>query len=190
MGGPTSSHEPPRLSLPVNVNRDHWRGPLRAPVTLLAYGGYECPHSAAAHPQVLRVLKRLGRGLRFVFRHFPLSTAHPHALHAAMAAEAAGAQGQYWAMHDYLFEHQGELDDGSLVMHAATLGLDVHHFETDLAEERHAERVREDVISGAQSGVIATPAFFLDGVRHHGALDAVTLLGAIRALRRGRASGP
>src|SRR5512132_3360495 len=98
------------LSVPVSAD-DHAQGPPDAPVTLVEYGDYECPHCGRAYPIVRKVQLRLGDRLRFVFRNFPLSEAHPHAEHAAEAAEAAGTQGKYWEMHDTLFEHQQALGD-------------------------------------------------------------------------------
>src|SRR6187200_3268377 len=111
-----------RLTLPVGP-RDHAQGPVGAPVTLVEYGDYECPHCGRAFPIVKEVQRRLGETLRFVFRNFPLSEAHPHALNAAEAAEAAGSQGKFWEMHDTLYRHQHALDDRHLLSYAKTLGL-------------------------------------------------------------------
>jgi protein-disulfide isomerase len=119
--------------------------------------------------------------LRFAYRHFPLSTAHPHAQRAAEAAEAAGAQNQFWEMHDVLFENQQALEDEDLAEYATALNLDVAQFISDLVEHVHAPRVREDFMSGVRSGVNGTPTFFINGVRHDGAFDFETLLNAIRA---------
>src|SRR2546423_12240032 len=117
-----------RLTLPVS-QRDHQQGPETAPVTLVEYGDYECPYCGEAHPIVKELQRRLGDRLRFVFRNFPLTNAHPHAEHAAETAEAAGAQGKFWEMHDYLYEHQRALDDEHLETYAGTLGLDVERFD-------------------------------------------------------------
>ena len=99
-----------RLALPVS-DRDHILAPETATVTLVEYGDYECPYCGLAHPIVKELLRRFGDQLRFVFRHFPLIQVHPHAEHAAQAAEVAGRQGKFWEMHDYLFEHQDALDE-------------------------------------------------------------------------------
>jgi protein-disulfide isomerase len=169
-----------RLTLPVGP-RDHRQGPETAPVTLVEYGDYECPHCGAAHPIVKEIKRRLGKRLCFVFRHFPLTQVHPHAEHAAEAAEAAGAQGKFWQMHDSLFEHQEALDDVHLVLYAVALQLDEDRFVRELAEHVYAPRVREDFLSGVRSGVNGTPTFYINGVRHDASYDLPTLLAAIEA---------
>jgi protein-disulfide isomerase len=167
------------LTLPVS-ERDHVQGPETAPVTLVEYGDFECPYCGAAHPIVKAIQRQLEDQLRFVFRHFPLSTAHPHAMTAAEAAEAAGAQGRFWEMHDTLFENQQALDDVSLVTYARALGLDVERFEREMAAHVYAPRVREDFVSGVLSGVNGTPTFFINGARHDGSWDAESLLEALQ----------
>jgi protein-disulfide isomerase len=169
------------LALPVSPARDHIRGPDNAPVTLLEYGDYECPYCAAAHGIVNAILASAGSEVRFVFRHFPLTTMHPHAEHAAEAAEAAGAQGKFWAMHDVLFENQQRLAGPHLLAYGEALGLDVGPFGADLAGHVHAPKVREDFMSGVRSGVNGTPTFYINGVRHDGSWDAVSLLEAVRS---------
>ncbi len=172
------NNEPQQLVAPVDPARDHIAGPVDAPMQLVEYGDFECPYCALAHPNVAAVQSELGDRLAFVFRHFPLTTAHPHAGVAAEAAEAAGAQGMFWPMHDRLFETRAlELPD--LLGHARDLRLDLDTFTEDLAEHRHAERIREDLASGARSGVSGTPAFFVNGRRHEGDYDARTLLAAL-----------
>jgi len=160
-------------------HRDHIEGPDTANVTLVEYGDYECPYCGEAFSIVKAIQKRLGKRLRYVFRHFPLANAHPHAGAAAEAAEAAGAQGQFWKMHDTLYENQDALEDQDLLEYATELGLDVARFADDMAEHRHAARVREDFTSGIRSGVNGTPSFFINGVRHDGGYDLATLLAAI-----------
>jgi protein-disulfide isomerase len=167
-----------RLVVPVSA-RDHVEGPETAPVTLVEYGDYQCPYCGAAYPIVKRVQKRLGDHLRFVFRNFPLSEIHPFAEGAAEGAEAAGAQGKFWEMHDRLFEHQRALDQGHLVEYARQLGLDVARFERDLGDHNFAGRVREDFLSGARSGVNGTPTFYINGRRHDASYDFDTLLAAL-----------
>jgi len=168
----------PRLTVPVG-KRDHVEGLATAPVTLVEYGDFECPHCGAAHFVVKELQQRLGTNLRFVFRHFPLAMIHPHAQHAAEAAEAAAAQGNFWPMHDLLFENQEALDDFDLVQRAAALNLDADQFASELASHVHAPRVREDFMSGARSGVNGTPSFFINGVRYDESYDFVSLLTAI-----------
>lgn len=179
----TSEMQSARLVLPVS-ERDHRQGPDDAPVTLVEYGDFECPYCGAAYPIVQEVQRRLGDHLRFVFRNFPLTQIHPHAQHAAETAEAAAAQGKFWAMHDILFEHQRQLDDDHLARYASELGLDTGRFETEMAAHAHAGRVREDFLSGVRSGVNGTPTFFINSRRHDDAYDLDTLLAAIERAKR------
>src|SRR5271156_1400397 len=169
-----------KLKPPVGPN-DQIQGPAKAPVTLVEYGDYECPYCGEAYSVVKALQKRLGDQMRLVFRHFPLSNAHPHAQHAAEAAEAAGAQGKFWEMHDLLYENQAALEDEDLIGYAANLGLDVARFTRELAEHHYAARVREDFLAGVRSGVNGTPSFFINGVRHDGSYDFDSLLAAIEA---------
>jgi protein-disulfide isomerase len=155
----------PRLVLPVGA-RDHIQGPADAPLTLVEYGDFECPYCGMAYPLIKDTQRQLGDQLRFVFRHFPITTSHPHARHAAEAAEAAAAQGQFWEMHDMIYEHQQTLGDAHLRRFAAQLGLDEERFDRDMAERRYEDRVREDFMSGVRSGVNGTPTFFINGVRY------------------------
>jgi len=172
------SSESHRLTVPVS-ERDHIQGALDAPMTLVEYGDYECPYCGLAYPVVKQVQRTLADRLAFVFRHFPLGSVHPHALIAAESAEAAGAQGRFWPMHDRLFEHQDALDPRSLIAHAAALALDVGRFVEELQAHRHLPRIRDDLESGAASGVNGTPTFFVNGVRHEGAYDAESLIAAL-----------
>src|SRR6266700_1614794 len=133
----SDSLENERLSVPIG-KRDHIQGNPTAPISLLEYGDYECPHCGSAHQLVKLLREALGPDLCFVFRNFPLTSIHPHAEHAAEAAEAAGAQGKFWEMHDCLFEHQDALDDIHLIRYAAMLSLDVREFSRELSEHRYA----------------------------------------------------
>ncbi|MDX6370100.1 MAG: hypothetical protein QOG93_1602 [Gaiellaceae bacterium] len=170
----------PRLTVPIKED-DHVLGPATAPVTLVEYGDYECPYCGAAHTSVRELLATAGDGIRFVFRHFPLGQIHPHAVPAALAAEAAGAQGMFWQMHDLLFTNQQRLDTPDLLAYAEELGLDVERFARDLEQRTYEPRVREDFMSGIRSGVNGTPTFFVNGVRHNGGYDLPSLLAAVRA---------
>jgi protein-disulfide isomerase len=154
-------------------------GPDDAPVTLVEYGDYQCPHCGRAYPIVKDIQERLGQGLRFVFRNFPLAEIHPHAQHAAEAAEAAAAQQHFREMHDALFENQRALTDRYLAEYAAGIGLDVTRFQHELSAHTHAPRVREDFISGVRSGVNGTPTFFINGLRYDGSWDFEELLDAL-----------
>jgi protein-disulfide isomerase len=104
----------------------------------------------------------------FVFRHFPVTELHPHAEQAALAAEAASAQGSFWQMHDLLFERQAALERQDLERYAKEIGLDLSAFGLSLDERSGLQRVREDLQSGRESGVNATPKFFINEVRHDG----------------------
>jgi protein-disulfide isomerase len=174
------SFELPTLSQPV-TDRDHIIGPANAAVTLVEYGDFECPYCGMAHPIVKEILSAFGNQLRFAYRHFPLSRVHPHAESAAEAAEAAGAQGSFWPMHDLLFEHQDALEDRDLLTYAAALDLDLERFAAELEAGVHAARVREDFLSGVRSGVNGTPTFFINGERYDGTVDFASLAAAINA---------
>ena len=149
-------------------------------MTLLEYGDYECPYCGAAYPIVKDVQAAMGDELRFVFRNFPITTAHPHAAQAAEAAEAAAAQERFWPMHDLLYENQQRLEGENLFAYADRLGLDAERFKRELEGHVHAERVHEDFMSGVRSGVNGTPGFFINGVRYDDSYDFDTLLGALR----------
>jgi protein-disulfide isomerase len=167
-----------RLTPPVSID-DHVQGPSSAPVTLVEYGDYECPYCGAAYPIVKELQRRLGDQLRFIFRNFPLTNAHPHAEHAAEAAEAAAGQGKFWEMHDALYENQDALADQELTSLAEGVGLDVGLFEDDMVARKFAPRVRADFMSGVRSGVNGTPSFFINGERHDGSYDLETLQEAV-----------
>jgi formate-nitrite transporter family protein len=156
-----------RLTPPVG-ERDHATGPVDAPITLVEYGDFECPYCGMAHPVVKSIRRELGDELRFVFRHFPLAEAHPHARRAAQAAEAAGSQGRFWEMHEMLFTNQQALDDVDLVRYARELDLDVERFAQELESGTYERRVRDDFRSGVRSGVNGTPTFFINGSRFDG----------------------
>src|SRR5712691_11573492 len=164
-----------QLTVPVGPH-DHATGPHDAPVTLVEYGDFQCPHCGRAYPIVKDIVRTLGAKLRFVFRNFPLTRIHPEAEHAAEAAEAAAAQDAFWPMHDRLFERQFALDDDRLVEYAADLGLDADRLRGELEAGTHAARVRDDFMSG----VNGTPTFFINGVRYDGAWDRESLLEALQ----------
>lgn len=176
-----------KLALPVS-QRDHIRGPGSAPLTLVEYGDFECPHCGRAYGIVKELEEDLGPQLRVVFRDFPLATIHPHAEAAALAAEAAGEQGKFWEMHDILFENQEALAAENLLQYALVLDLDMAEFEEALRNGRPLPKVREDFMSGVRSGVNGTPAFFINGQRHDGSYEYPELLRALReaALARAR----
>ena len=168
------------LYIDVDPERDHIRGPLVAPVTVVEYGDFECPYCGQAEPVVRELLRDFG-DVRYVWRHLPLNDVHPNTQLAAEAAEAAADQGAFWEMHDLLFAHQDALRPNDLVSYAEQLGLDVERFASDLREHAGAARVAEDVDSADLSGVSGTPTFFVNGRRHYGAYDIATLSAAVRA---------
>jgi protein-disulfide isomerase len=144
------------------------------------YGDFECPYCGRAEPVIRELVQTFGRDLRFVFRHLPLEDVHEHAALAAEAAEAAGAQGRFWEMHDLLLAHQDALTVPDLRDYARQLGLDEDRFIEDLDSRRFALRVARDVQSADASGVAGTPTFFINGRRHYGAYDLDSLTTAFR----------
>jgi len=169
-----------RLTQPVSA-RDHAEGPANAPVTLVEYGDYQCPYCGAAYPVVKRLQKKLGKKLRFVFRNFPLTEAHPYALIAAETAEAAALQGKFWEMHDLLFKQQKLLKPEVIPAWAKKLGLDVDKFGNDIKQGVVEKRIKEDRQSGIRSGVNGTPTFFINGTRYDGPPDYGSLLEALES---------
>jgi protein-disulfide isomerase len=167
------------LTPPVS-QEDHLLGTLTAPVTLVEYGDYECPYCGRAYPIVNALKQRLGDSLCLAYRHFPLSQIHPHAELAAEAAEAAGAQGAFWPMHDLLFQHQNALGSAYLLEYAAVLRFDTDRFERELTGRVYQPKVREHFRSGIWSGVNGTPTFFINGHRHDGPWELPDLFAAIQ----------
>ncbi|MGO9660822.1 MAG: Na+/H+ antiporter NhaA, partial [Acidimicrobiales bacterium] len=170
------------LQVPVEAGRDHVRGPEQALVTVVEYGDFECPYCGQAEPVVRELLRDFG-DVRYVWRHLPLSDVHPHAQQAAEAAEAAAAQGAFWAMHDRLLEHQQALGPAELVGHAAAVGIDVGLFAHSLKHHAGSARIAEDVDGADLSGVTGTPTFFVNGRRHYGSFDVDALVAAVQAAR-------
>ena len=169
----------PATMEPLEAGVDHVRGSAAGRL-IVEYGDYECPYSRAAFREIERVERQLGDGVRFAFRHFPLTTIHPHALAASAAAEAAAFQDRVWPMHELLFHRQHALADEDLRGYAAELGLDVEQFDADWRSDRVAARIRRDVDSGIASGEVkGTPTLFIDGIVHRGTYDASTLIAAL-----------
>jgi protein-disulfide isomerase len=164
---------------PVDEALDHVRG-SPAGRLIVEYGDYECPYSRQAYRAIERVETELGEGVRFAFRHFPLTGIHPHALAAAAAAEAAALQDRFWDLHELLFRGQKALEDDHLRWYAGSLGLDVARFDRDRAGVAVLGRVWRDVESGMASGEVrGTPTLFINGVVYRGAYDAAALLEAL-----------
>jgi protein-disulfide isomerase len=170
-----------KLKIAVSKD-DHSQGSDKAPLVLVEYGDYQCPHCGHAFPMVKRLQKALGEQLKFVFRNFPLSEVHPDALNAAKVAEAAALQGKFWEMHDLLFEKQANLDVESLGDYAAQLGLDVEALNEAVGKASVENRVETDFEGGVRSGVNGTPTFFVNGVRYDGDWEYGPFLNALKGM--------
>jgi protein-disulfide isomerase len=162
------------LAVPVS-EEDHAQGLSRAAVTLLEYGDYQCPYCGQAYPIIKEVQASMGRKLRFVFRNFPLTQAHPYAELAAEAAESAAVDGKFWEMHDALYENQAMLSEDGVMEIARKLGLNLARFVEDIRTRKFMNHVRKDFMGGVKSGVNGTPCFFINGKRHDGPWDYETL---------------
>jgi protein-disulfide isomerase len=149
------------LTIPANAT-DHSIGPSNARVIVTEYGDFECPNCKQAAPAVKLLLHRFDGRIRFVYRHFPLEEVHPHALHAAEAAESAGGQGKFWPMHDLLFENQPHLRLPQLRDYAERLELDLPRFMAEMKDHVYLQRIRDHIQGGRESGVRATPTFYVN----------------------------
>ena len=156
-----------KLRIPVS-DADHARGPVHAPIVLVQYGDYQCPHCGAAYPITEQLQETLKGEMRFVFRHFSMTQIHPEALNAARAAEAAGMQGRFWQMHSMLFENQDSLRVGNLLAFATATRLVLKKFAKDMESAYVEEKIQEDFRGGVRSGVNGTPTFFINGLRYDG----------------------
>ena len=166
----SAAQEESRLLDPVH-DWDHSKGPANAEFTLVEYGDYECPDCSSLFQTLHSLQAELNTRLRLVYRHYPMSGVHKRAQMAAEAAEAAGAQGRFWEMHNLLFLNQQALKRENLVTYAEQLELDANRFKLELKQELHAPRVRKNFIAGVQNGVNGTPGLFLNGVRQQGVFD-------------------
>jgi len=174
-------HVPFELAVPVGPT-DHATGATHALATVVEYGDFECPNCRQAQPAVQLLLQRFSGRVRFVFRHFPLEEVHPHALAAAQAAECAGGQGKFWEMHDLLFENQPHLKAKDLHAYAERLGLDMARYTAEMDDEVYLQRIREQLQSGLDSGVRATPTFFINGRIQDVSFGLRALFDAVEAL--------
>jgi protein-disulfide isomerase len=168
-----------RLLLPIQPE-DHVQGPPEATFTLVEYGDYECPDCGQLFVTLCALRAELGDDMRLAFRHYPRSGIHPRAQQAAEAAEAAGAQGLFWDMHDLLFRHQSALKTKHLNAYARQLNLDSKQFSKQLKNRAFEQRVREDFRRGVANGVYGTPGLFINGVRYSGLLDRESLLSELK----------
>jgi protein-disulfide isomerase len=171
------------LTPPVTA-RDHAQGSATAPLTLVEYGDYECSYCGKAYPIIKAVQRALGAKLRFVFRNYPLTQLHPHALHAAEVAEAVALHGKFWEIHDTLFEHQRALTDAHLLDHARRLGLDPDKIATEATSEPVISRIKADMAGADTSEIQGTPSFFINGEGYDGPWDEASLLAALQAALR------
>ncbi len=176
-----SSEDTPRLTSAVSETRDHVQGSPSAKVTLVEYGDYQCPYCGEAYGIIKRIQKKFGPDLRFVFRNFPITEAHPFAETGAEIAEAAGSQGKFWEMHDHLYENQQSLSNVDFFARYASekLGLDGKKLKNEVLTRAYTPRIQEDFISGVRSGVNGTPTFFINEYRHNGSYDYDVLEEAI-----------
>lgn len=168
------------LTLQTPVTDEDWStGPADAPVTIVEYVDFECPHCRAAH-ELLDAIRAEYPDFRLVVRHFPITSIHPHAQAAAEAAEAAGAQGKFWEMHDLLFTHQDRLGDDDLHGYAQQLNLDLARFDRALADQTYQARVKQSFRNGITDGVNGTPTIFINDVRYDGPRDYETFQAVIK----------
>lgn len=177
------------LQIPV-TEADHAKGRPDAPVTLVEYGDYECPHCGAAYPVVKQLQKRFGADLRFVYRNFPLGEIHPNAMNAAMTAEFGAAHGFFWEVHDALFENQQQLGAALYKVIVKELGLAAAQLRAALEANVYIDKIRSDFSGGVRSGVNGTPSFFVNGKRYDGSPDFETMADALgEVIRAAKARG-
>lgn len=159
----------PEGQLAVAVSDADWtKGPKDAPVTLVEYSDFQCPACAFYFDMTKQLEKDFSDKLLIVFRHFPLETIHPNARAAAEAAEAAGQQGKFWEMHDFLFSSQDQWANSEnakdlFITFSGLLGLDKDKFITDAGAQEVKDKINKDIESGNASKIIGTPTFFLNG---------------------------
>ena len=154
---------------------DHIAGNKDAPILLIEYGDFQCPHCGRAYPIIKNILQNLEGNLLFIYRHFPLSKVHPEARMAAVAAEAADRQGLFWEMYNMLFENQRQLKNDAIMRYAGMIGLNLEQFESDIQDEVLHKKVENDFLDGLKSGVNATPTFFVSGEKYEDSWDGKRL---------------
>jgi len=169
------------LTPPVSAD-DHIKGADDAPIELVEYGDFQCPHCGRAYPILKNLTAAMPARVKFIFRNFPLSKIHPQAKQAAIAAEAAAIQDKFWNMHALLFENQRHLNQHAILGYAQAIGLDLSAFQSDLLNESLAKKVDKQFMSGLRSGVDATPSFFINGERYHGSWEGNDLQNYIESL--------
>ena len=159
------------LKMPFSRARDHFQGSLTAPIELVQYGDFQCPHCVETYPGIKMLIETLGSSIRFIYRHYPLPNIHPLALEAAVAAEAAGLQDKFWYMHDMILENQKYLLRSSFSTFAREIELDMGTYENNSKHKRLFQKVIHDFESGVKSGVDGTPTFFINGKKYNGFND-------------------
>jgi len=180
----TGEDETPRLTVPITSEDDHIQGSFDAPLTLVEYGDYQCPFCGAAYPEIKKVQQKLGSRLRFVFRNFPITSLHEFAERAAEAAEAASAQGKFWEMHDFLYEHQDILgDEDEILAGAVKLQLNTQRLADEIAQHAYLNRIKQDFTGGVRSGVNGTPTFYVNETRYNGSPEANELLKILTSIK-------
>jgi protein-disulfide isomerase len=179
-----SEHSRSELAVPVSAV-DHALGTAHARLTIVEYGDFECPNCKQAAPALKHLVASFEGQVRLIFRHFPLEEVHPHALHAALVAEAAGAQGKFWEMHDLLFDNQPRLRLRQLRTYAERLELDMEKYDSEMHDELYLQRVREEIEGGRLSGVRSTPGIFVNRRRHDVSFGLGSLADAVAAALRG-----
>ena len=181
------THDSFDLSVPVSAT-DHILGAAHGSATVVEYGDFECPNCKQAAPAVKMLLEHFKGRVRFAFRHFPLEEVHPLALRAAEAAECAGAQQMFWPMHDLLFDNQPHLKLPQLRSYAERLQLDLQRYDLEMNDDVYLQRVREHMQSGRDSGVRATPTFFVNGRIKDVSFGMRSLFDAVEAALRRKTS--
>ncbi len=169
------------LRVPIN-EKDHFQGDLHAPIQLVEYGDYQCPYCGQAYGIVKNIQEKLGKNLLFVFRNFPLTEMHPHALTAAVASEVAAKHGKFWEMHDALYENQKNLSDSNIIQLAEEIGIDTEEFEKDFQNEEFVNKVQADFESGVRSGVNGTPSFYVNGKKYEDSWDYDSFISNLESL--------
>ena len=171
------------LAVPVS-SHDHIRGRVDAPLTLVQYGDFQCPHCALVFPVVLEISDELKDSLALAFRHFPLPDIHPFTQRTAEAAEAAASQGRFWEMARLLYENYEGMDEEGLLRCARKAGLRSGQFRKEIASGIHAPRVRADYLGGVRSGVKGTPTFFINGRLYEGRQDSSSFVAELLRVSR------
>jgi protein-disulfide isomerase len=173
-----------KLSLPPHKD-DHLIGKLDAPIFLVEYGDYQCPHSSKAHPWMLKLLKEYRGQLSYVYRHFLLVDIHPESVFASLAAESAGEMGKFWEMHEMIFSHFKKMSSHQIIHLAEDIGLDRDIFLNKMNQQQLMDRICDDNLTGEESGVRSTPAFFLNGLKIEGPISYEIIRSKIQNTLRG-----